>query len=387
MSATPALRFLESEIRTLEEQGLLRQHKPVPSTTLVMCSNDYLGYARDPWPPTAPDQHTHSGSGASRLVCGETIDHARAEQAIASWLDTESALLFSSGYAANVGTISALARPGDVVISDALNHASIIDGCRLSGATVVITPHADADAVGRALEGATRARRRWVVTESYFSMDGDVPDLHRLRTLCDHHDAALIVDEAHAVGTVGPHGRGFAASRGIRPDVLVGTLGKSIGLQGAFVAGPRVLRTWLWNRARSFVFSTGISPALASAITERVLRIAQDEESRERLEKIARYLRSELAVIVGSALLPSQGPILPCMVGPAEAAVRISNRLRDRGVLVQPIRPPTVPMGTSRLRITAHARLTDQDLDFFLAAFRDAWSDALLPKTLHTLAP
>ena len=382
-----ALRHLEMEIRALDEQGLLRQHKPTPPDTLVMCSNDYLGYARDPWPNRSHDEHANSGSGASRLVSGEHPEHTRAEQTIASWLDTEAALLFSSGYAANVGTLSALARPGDVIVSDALNHASIIDGCKLSGATIVVTPHNDSDAVARALDHAVHARRRWVVTESYFSMDGDVPDLKRLRSLCDTFDAALIVDEAHALGTLGPAGRGFAASLGVKPDVIVGTLGKSIGLQGAFVAGPRTLRTWLWNRARSFVFSTGISPSLAAVISERILRIAQDDDARERLDMVSRRLRTELARILGPALMPSQGPIVPCFVGSPDVAVRISNRLRERGVLVQAIRPPTVPVGTSRLRITAHARLTDQEVDFFLAAIRDAWSDGSLSTSPRTLAP
>lgn len=386
MAQQNALRFLDSEIRALEEQGLLRQHKPVAPNTLVMCSNDYLGYAHDAWPTSPPDGHTDSGSGASRLVSGEHLEHQRAEQTIAAWLDTEAALLFSSGYAANVGTISALAKPGDVVISDALNHASMIDGCKLSGATIVVTPHNNTDAVAKALDQAKDARRRWVITESYFSMDGDVSNLQRLRSLCNEHDAALIVDEAHALGTLGPEGRGISASLGVKPDVLVGTLGKSIGLQGAFVAGPRSLKTWLWNRARSFVFSTGISPSLARVISDRILRIAKDDDARERLDKVSEHLRTELARIVGSALLPSQGPILPVFIGPPDVAVRISNRLRERGVLVQAIRPPTVPVGTSRLRITAHARLTDHDLDFFLAAFRDAWSDAPLAR-VNTLAP
>ncbi|MBK9261184.1 MAG: 8-amino-7-oxononanoate synthase [Polyangiaceae bacterium] len=382
-----ALQFLETEIKALDEQGLLRSHKPPPIGALVMCSNDYLGYASDPWLGNARIEHPASGAGASRLVSGEFPEHARAEQTIASWLDTEAALLFSSGYAANVGTISALAQKGDVIVSDALNHASIIDGCRLSGATVAVVPHNNPDAVARALDHAHHARRRWVVTESYFSMDGDAPDLKRLRTICDHHGAALIVDEAHAIGTLGPAGRGIAASMNVAPDVLVGTLGKSIGLQGAFVAGPRALRTWLWNRARSFVFSTGISPSLASAIHERVLQVAQDEPRRERLEKVARHLRTELARIVGPALMPSDGPILPVFIGAPDAAVRISNRLRERGVLVQAIRPPTVPTGTSRLRITAHARLSDQQIELFLNVFRDAWSELAAPAPRPTIAP
>ena len=382
-----ALQFLETEIRTLEELGLLRQHKPVPPQTLVLCSNDYLGYALEPWPTSPHDELAHAGAGASRLVSGEHPEHTRAEQILASWLDTESALLFSSGYAANVGTLSALAKPGDVIISDALNHASIIDGCKLSGAAIVVTPHLRIDAVAQALEHARHARRRWVVTESYFSMDGDVPDLKKLRSLCDANDAALIVDEAHAIGTLGPAGRGIAASVNVKPDVLVGTLGKSIGLQGAFVAGSKTLRTWLWNRARSFVFSTGISPTLAHAVSERVLRIARDDSARERLEQIASRLRSELASIVGPALVPSIGPILPVIVGAPDAAVRMSNRLRDQGILVQAIRPPTVPTGTSRLRITAHARLTDHDIEFFLAGIRDAWSDTATFNVKPSFAP
>jgi len=385
MHPSSALRHLESDIQALDEQGLLRQHQPAPPGTLVLCSNDYLGYARDPWPNQPHDEYSSSGSGASRLVSGEHPEHARAEQTIAAWLDTEAALLFSSGYAANVGTISALARPDDLIVSDTLNHASLIDGCRLSGATIVVTPHNNAAAVARALEQAPLARKRWVVTESYFSMDGDVPDLPRLRSLCDTFDAALIVDEAHALGALGPAGRGIAASVGVKPDVIVGTLGKAIGLQGAFVAGPRPLRTWLWNRARSFVFSTGISPALANVISQRVLRVAQDDDARQRLEKVSNHLRIELTRIMGPALMPSQGPILPCFVGSPDTALRISQRLRERGVLVQAIRPPTVPVGTSRLRITANARLDDQEVNFFLAAVQDAWSDGLLSISQRTL--
>jgi 8-amino-7-oxononanoate synthase len=237
----------------------------------------------------------------------------------------------------------------------------------------VVVPHGDAGAVEAALERAQDARRRWVVTESYFSMDGDSPDLGRLRAACDQWDAALVVDEAHAVGILGPAGRGLCAAAGVQPDVLVGTLGKSLGLQGAFVAGSTVLRTWLWNRARSFVFSTGVSPLLAAAVVQRVTQVAADDAGRHRLAEVSTRLREGLAPLVGEALLPSHGPILPLFVGPPEEAVRISARLRERGVLVQPIRPPTVPAGTSRLRLTVHARLTESDLSRILAAFREVW--------------
>lgn len=365
-----ALRHLLAELDGLEGRGLLRRPVDVPAGALVLCSNDYLGYGKLPWVASG----LPSGAGASRLVCGEDAAHLRAEQAVATWLGVEAALLFSSGYAANVGMISALAGPGDVIVSDALNHASIIDGCRLSGARVVVTPHLDVGAVESALGRAVDARRRWVMTESYFSMDGDSPDLVALRRLCDRFDAALVVDEAHALGVFGLGGRGLSARAGVRPDVLVGTLGKAFGLQGAFVAGARVLREWLWNRARSFVFSTGMSPALAGLVVERARLVAEDEPARARLHVVTARLREGLGLLVGSALLPSFGPILPVLIGPAAEAVRLSRALRERGFLVQAIRPPTVPEGTSRLRITTHAELRAEDVDRFLQTLREVWS-------------
>jgi len=375
MTSRSPLRHLEAELGELEQRGLLR--RPGASNggagLLVLCSNDYLGYAAEPWPTELGAAELPSGSGASRLVSGEHAAHGAAERALASWLGLEAALLFSSGYAANVGTIAALGRPGDVIVSDSLNHASIIDGCRLSGASVVVVPHGDAGAVEEALARAQDARRRWVVTESYFSMDGDSPDLRRLRAACDRWDAALYVDEAHAVGILGPAGRGLCAEVSVQPDVLVGTLGKSLGLHGAFVAGSTVLRTWLWNRARSFVFSTGVSPLLSAAVVQRVSQITHDDAGRRRLAEVSSRLREGLAPLLGGALLPSHGPILPIFVGPPEEALRISAHLRERGILVQAIRPPTVPAGTSRLRLTAHARLTDGDLSRILAAFREVW--------------
>jgi 8-amino-7-oxononanoate synthase len=207
-----ALRHLEADLAQLAERGLLRRcDGPPPADLLNLCSNDYLGYAREPWPegPALP-----SGAGASRLVFGEHAAHAGAERALADWLGAESALLFSSGYAANVGVLSSLAGEGDVILSDRLNHASIIDGCRLSGAKTVVIPHRDTAALEEALHQARDARRRWVVTESYFSMDGDIPDLAALRALCDAHDAALVVDEAHALGVFGPEGAGLLARAG-----------------------------------------------------------------------------------------------------------------------------------------------------------------------------
>ncbi|WP_437277806.1 8-amino-7-oxononanoate synthase [Sorangium sp. So ce375] len=366
-----ALRHLQDELSEMERAGLLRTPPAAaaPAGMLVLCSNDYLGYAGLPLPS---ELASASGAGASRLVSGNHEAHLMAEREIAAWLEMEAALLFSSGYAANVGAVAALARPGDVIVSDALNHASLIDGCRLSGATIEVVRHLDAEAVESALVRARGARRRWVVTESLFSMDGDTPDLPHLRELCDRHDAALVVDEAHALGVCGPRGTGLCAEAGVRPDVLIGTLGKSLGLHGAFVAGSSTLRTYLWNRARSFVYSTGISPMVALASVDRVRRAAADDAARARLTRVARRLRSGLQAL-GAPLLPgSSGPILPWVLKSPGAAVEMSQRLAGAGVLVQAIRPPTVPAGTSRLRITASAALSETDVERALAGFREA---------------
>jgi 8-amino-7-oxononanoate synthase len=375
MAKRDPLRHLEGELGALERQGLLRDPAAAPphdAGLLNLCSNDYLGYATDP--VLAP--RIESGAGASRLVTGNHPTHEQAEQALAWWLQSQAALLFSSGYAANVGTLAALAGPGDLIVSDALNHASIIDGCRLSGARVRVVPHGDAGAVAAALAAEAPSRRRYVVTESYFSMDGDSPDLPALRVACDTHDAALVVDEAHALGVFGPKGRGLCAEAGVLPDVLIGTAGKALGLHGAFVVGSRALRTWLWNRARSFVFSTGVSPGLAWALGERVYKIAADDEARSRLGRIADRMRKGLGELGVPFAAGTRGPILPWVLGAPEAALRISRRLREERVLVQAIRPPTVPAGSARLRITVQARLTAEDVERALAAFQRCASGA-----------
>ena len=363
-----ALRHLSGELAALERRGLLRVAGPTgeDAARLILCSNDYLGYSGEPWSKAA--SVLPGGAGASRLVSGDHPAHAHLEQELARWLGVEAALVFSSGYAANIGVLSALAAPGDVIVSDSLNHASIIDGCRLSGATIVVVPHNAPGEVDAALARSASVRRRWVVTESYFSMDADIADLGRLRDICDRHDAALIVDEAHALGVFGTQGGGLCREAGVRPDVLIGTLGKAIGLQGAFVAGSSDLRAWLWNRARSFVFSTGLSPALAGAAATRVRDVAANEQGRRSLHERALQLRLGLAKL-GIERTGSRGPIIPWHVGDASETVRRSMALRDEGIFVQAIRPPTVPAGTSRLRITAHAKLSGAQVERALTAF------------------
>ena len=366
MKQPPPLAFLEERLERLEAEGLLRvRPDPVAAPALTFCSNDYLGLASN-----RPRSCAEAGSGASRLVVGERPEHLELERRLARWLGYPSALLFTSGYAANLGTVAALAEAGDVVISDALNHASLIDGCRLSRARVEVVPHLDFDAVARAL-ALPRTGRAWVLTESYFSMDGDSPDLAALRALCDQHGAALMVDEAHALGVFGPEGRGLSAEAGLRPDVLVGTLGKSFGGAGAFVVGSEALVAWLWNRARSFVFSTGASPLVAAAALRAFPAVTSAVgELRGRLAANVAQLRGGLAKL---GLSPGGfGPIIPIRVGEPEQTLRAAAELRSHGVHVQAIRPPTVPRGTSRLRVTVTAAHSRADIEHALLAFEKA---------------
>jgi 8-amino-7-oxononanoate synthase len=352
------LDYLEGELLALATAGLLREPRARPVGLLDLCSNDYLGYASQALDPG----DAAGGASGSRLVAGDDGAHEAAEAALAGWLRAESALLFSSGYAANVGTIAALARPGDTVVSDALNHASLIDGCRLSGASIRVAAHGDVDAFETALRAAPSRGRRWVVTESYFSMDGDCADLRGLREVCDRHDAAMVVDEAHALGVFGQEGRGLCAEAGVAPDVLVGMAGKALGLQGAFVVGPSNLRQWLWNRARSFVFSTGVSPGLARCLAARVGQVRADDGGRAELHDNAALLRAALRARGVAGDERACGPIIPWLVGDPAEAQGLSARLATHGLYVQAIRPPTVPVGGARLRMTARARLTPEQL-------------------------
>jgi 8-amino-7-oxononanoate synthase len=311
--------------------------------------------------PTITDasKHTQLGSGASRLLGGSRLEHAELEQVLASWVNQEAALLFSSGYAANVGLLSSLPRQGDTIFSDELNHASIIDGCRLSKATVVVYPHLDHEALTRLLRDTVCSGHRYIVTESYFSMEADSPNLQELRVLADSFSAGLIVDEAHALGVFGPSGAGLAAQHRAQPDIVVGTLGKAVGLQGAFVASPRLVRSWLWNRARSFVYSTASTPILARQTLLHVKHIQRNDAARSRLTLLGNNLRQ--ATIELGIPLPSHshGPIVPAILGDNRRAIGAATALRSRGILAFPVRPPTVPKGTARVRLTVSSSMSD----------------------------
>jgi 8-amino-7-oxononanoate synthase len=361
----PALRFLDQAMAGAADHHLLRD-RPAPgrSEDRSFCSNDYLGLASRPSPVRA------SGAGASRLVTGERLEHIQLENAAAELVGAPAALVFSSGYAANVGLMSAIAGPDDLVVSDALNHASIIDGVRLSRARVAIVPHLDLTAV----ETALRRRgpgRAFVVTESYFSMDADSPDLSALRRITDEHGAALVVDEAHALGVLGPDGRGLCAQADVHPDAIVGTFGKAFGAGGAFVAGCESLVRWLWNRARTFVFSTGMSPSGAAAAMSGLQASRDEPDRRARALSAATELRQSLAE--GGLSLLGFGHIVPWVLGEPETALAVAEALGAHGIHVRAIRPPTVPSGTARIRLTATAAHTPGDIRQAVSKIAAVW--------------
>ncbi len=318
---------------------------------LNFSSNDYLGLAANESVRQAAQAALalHGvGAGASRLVVGDTPAHQSLERALAKFEGTERALLFNSGYAANVGALTSLFGVGDVVFSDELNHASLIDGCRLSRAKVVVYPHRDVEAL-EALVRATPGRRRAIVTDTVFSMDGDRAPVRGLRELADRHELALLVDEAHATGVLGPGGRGLCALEGVTPDVHVGTLSKATGAFGGFVCGSQALCELLLNRARPLIFSTAL-PAAICAAAERALELISDGGLQARLAGHVAAFATALGARPDSA-------IFPVVVGAATRALELSASLRERGFLVKAIRPPTV--ATSRLRIAlsaAHSR-------------------------------
>lgn len=342
---------------------------------LSLCSNNYLGLAnhaavREAAAAAARDFGV--GAGASRLISGSMRIHRQLEERLAALEHAEAALLFPSGYHANLGAITALAGGGDAVFSDAWNHASIIDGCRLSGAEIHVYPHADADAL-ESLLARSSARRKLVVTDTVFSMDGDLAPLRDICTAAARHGAMVLADEAHATGVLGPTGAGAVEALGVRGsvDVQIATLGKALGGAGAAVCGSRALVELLVNRARSFIYTTGLAPPLAAAALAALDIVEREPERRRRLADNARTLRGALAAM-GYDVAGGVTPIIPVRAGDSGAAVRLSERLLAAGVFVQAIRPPTVPPGTARLRVTVMATHSDGDLATAQRAFAAA---------------
>jgi 8-amino-7-oxononanoate synthase len=337
-----------------------------------LCSNNYLGLANHPdiaQATTIALTQLGTGAAASRHISGTSILHQQAERRFAAFVGLPASLLFSTGYAANIGALQALLTPDDAVFSDQLNHASLIDGCRLSRANVLVYRHLDLDHLAHLLaQHRKRFLNALVATESVFSMDGDLAPLSHLRRLCDQYECGLLVDEAHALGVLGPHGRGLCAREAVQPDLLIGTLGKAFGCSGAFVAASQPVIQLVENRARSYVFSTAPPPALAAAARCATDLVELGDPSRAQVLAHARRLRAALEHL-GYRVVPGETPIIPVLVGAADATMNLSAQLLDLGVFIHGIRPPTVPDGTSRLRVTPMATHTDNHIDQAIAAF------------------
>ncbi len=376
--------FFEQELARCEAAGLRRELCPVESaqearvvvagrSVVSLCSNNYLGLATHPAVVEAATRAARDfgvGSGASRLISGSMRLHHDLEARLAAFKGTASCVLFSSGYHANLGTIPALVGTSDAVFSDALNHASLIDGCRLSGASVRVYPHADAGALERLLRRET-ARRRLIVTDSVFSMDGDVAPLREICELAERYDAMVMVDEAHGAGVLGRRGAGLVEALGLseRVAVQMGTLGKAFGCFGAYVAGSRALIAHLINSARTFMYTTALPPPVVAAAAAALTVVEQEPERRTALHRNAACLRDGLRAS-GYQIPAGDGPIIPVMIGDATAAVRVAEALLQRGVLARAVRPPTVPAGTARIRATVMATHTERDVQEAIEAFR-----------------
>jgi len=338
---------------------------------LAFCSNDYLGLAADPRIAAAAQEGIARygvGGGASHLILGHSAAHHELEAALARFTGQPQALLFSSGYMANMGVISALAGRGDAVFADRLNHASLNDAVLVSRAAFKRYAHGDLDALERLLK-TVPARRRLIVTDAVFSMDGDIAPVAALLELCERHDAYLFLDDAHGFGVLGAGGRGTLAHFGIASDriIYMATLGKAAGVAGAFVAGGTALIETLIQSARTYIYTTATPPLLAHALLASLRIIADEAWRRVRLRELIAQLRQGLA---GSPwqLLPSATPIQPLLVGGNDEALALSARLAAAGILVPAIRPPTVPQGTARLRISLSADHIAEDVARLLAA-------------------
>jgi len=393
---------LEARLAELESVGLSRRARLISgpqgsrvvldgSEVLLLCSNNYLGLADHPRVKAAAADAAMRwgvGAGASRLISGTMTIHRELERRLAAFKARQSALLFGSGYLANTGAIAALARAGDVVFSDSLNHASIVDGCRLSRAEVFVYEHRDIDHLAWGIARA-QGRGALIVTDSVFSMDGDIAPLGEIVELAKRHRLRVLVDEAHGTGALGPGGRGALAEAGLtgEVDVIVGTLGKALGSYGAFVACDEITARYLLNAARTFIFSTAPPPpAVAGALAS--LELLEREPSLvERLHQNIAALRDELGRY-GFELDPSRTQIVPLIVGDAERAMRVCEASLSRGVFTQAIRPPTVPPGTSRLRLAVMASHRPDELRAAAKALAAAWREVgLVPGRSPAVEP
>ena len=388
-------------MRVLQDRELLRRLTTVEAVRgaevrvdgrwlVSWCANDYLGLSLHPAVVRAAAEAAARwgvGSRASRLLAGSTAVHAQLEDELAEFFGVEAALVFASGYLANLGTLSALLGSGDVVLVDRLAHASLIDACRASRATLRVFPHNDVAELSRLLARlprraiAGRRGRRLVVTEGVFSMDGDRAPLAALLDAVQQHEASLYVDDAHGACVLGETGRGSPEEAGVPHEALLymGTLGKALGAQGGFVAGPKPLIELLQNRARTFIYATALAVPVAAAALEALRIVREDPSPRAMLRRNIEHLHARLTILPKAELMPSEARqmgfpashIIPVVVGSARRARELSAELLERGILAPAIRPPTVPEGTARIRLSVSALHTDEHVDALATALRD----------------
>lgn len=378
------LSFLEEELKELRELERLRELKWIGSRlssrvrmegreVLLFCSNDYLGISQvlslkeeasraiEEWGVGAP---------SSRSIAGSLLIHKQLEEELADFKGTEAALLFPTGYMANIAILTSLVGEGDLILSDQYNHASIIDGSRLSRAEVWVYRHRDLDHLEDLLK-RSRHRRKLIVTDGVFSMEGDIAPLKELRELSDRYGAFLVVDDAHATGVLGQEGRGTAEHFGLlgQVEVQMGTMGKAFGVMGAFVAGEKVLVDYLVNRARTFMYTTSLPPPLVGILLGALRILKEERWRRERLWQNTYMFREGLKRLGFEVL--GDTPIVPIVIGDDKLTMEFSRRLLEKGVYVQGIRPPTVPEGTSRLRFSISALHAEEDITYALGALEE----------------
>jgi 8-amino-7-oxononanoate synthase len=376
--------FHQDVIRQLKADGLfrsLRRVEPDPlgrsgrlmiegRSVILLASNNYLGLADHPRvkeAAAAAIQRYGFGSGASRLISGNASPHAALEERIARFKRTEAALVFSTGYMANLGILSCLIPSEGLLVADRLCHASLIDGCRASGCRLRVYEHGDTDQLERLLAKRPAGQPSVIVTDGVFSMDGDIAPLPALVEIARRHGAAVFVDDAHATGVIGKNGHGTVEHFGLEPQSVIqmGTLGKALGGFGAYAAGSRVFIDYLINKAKTFIYTTALPPAVAAAALAAFDVMEEEPEIRERLWRNRNYYAAGLKSL-GFDTLNSETPIIPILIGDSRSAVTFSERLLDAGVFAPAIRPPTVPKGTSRIRTTVMATHSRDDLDYVL---------------------
>ncbi|MHC4267489.1 MAG: 8-amino-7-oxononanoate synthase [Planctomycetota bacterium] len=380
------MKYISDELENIKKEGLYRELNVVSNsqgvylevdgrTRLSFCSNNYLGLANNPLIVNAVKDAVEEygwGAGASRLVSGNMTLHETLENEISLFKEKESAIVFPTGYMANIGAISSLVSKGDLVICDKLNHASIIDGCRLSGADFRVYAHCDIEKLENILKKSSNYPRKLIVTDSVFSMDGDLAPLPDIVSIASKYKAIVMVDEAHGTGVFGKKGRGVVEHFNLNKeiDIIMGTFSKAIGSLGGYVCGDVDLINFLRNKARSFIYTTALPPAVCAASIAGLKLIQKQPSLRESLWDNIRYLKDKLTLL-NFNVITSESPIIPILIGDADKAVSVSKALYEKGILIPAIRPPTVPANSSRLRMTVMSTHTQDDLDKLLDALSD----------------